>query len=139
MPNVYFDYGFFRSRVGSPLIPFLVGVCGRTGMKFSTVVRDRQARVQSTITMVKKGLHELGIHGEVTLRADGESALVDLLKAVAETRRPRTLVERGPRDDGKANGRAERAIRSVEEIARTLKADLECRLGNVVDPQSGIF
>ena len=139
MPKVYFDYGFFRSRIGAPLIPFLVGVCGRTGMKFSGVVRDRQARLQSTIAMVQKGLQDLGVFGEVTLRADGESTLLDILRAVAEQRRTRTIVERGPRDDGKANGRAERAIRSVEEITRTLKADLECRIGTAVDPQGGTF
>ena len=139
MPKVYFDYGFFRSRVGTPLVPFLVGICGRTGMKFAAVMHERQSRLASSVAIVKKGLHDLGLHGEVTLRADGESALLDLLKAVAETRRPRTLVERGPRDDGQANGRAERAVRSVEEITRTLKADLEVRIPNAVDPHSGVF
>ena len=96
-------------------------------------------RLASTITVVKKGLLDLGIHGEVTLRADGEAALLDLLRAVAEQRRPRTLVERGPRDDGQANGRGERAVRSVEEITRTLKADLEIRTSTPIDPHSGTF
>ena len=139
MPKVYFDYGFFRSRIGSKLVPFLVGVCGKIGMKFSAVVHDRQSRLSSSITIVKKGLHDLGIHGEVILRADGEAALLDLLRAVAEQRRPRTLVERGPCDDGQANGRGERAVRSVEEITRTLKADLEVRMSSAVDPHSGVF
>ena len=80
-PKVYFDYGFFRSRVSTPLVPFLVGVCKKTNMKFTSVVRDRRGRRPLTITQVKKGLSDLGIHGEITLRADGEAALLDLLRA----------------------------------------------------------
>ena len=81
----------------------------------------------------------MGIHGPAILRSDGENALGDLLRGVAETRRPQTLVERGPRVDAQANGRAERAVRSVEEQVRFVKSDLESRIGVGIDPSTGLF
>ena len=139
MAKVCFDYAFFRSRPGSPLIPVLVGVCKRTGLKMAGVVRDRYGRLPATIQMIEDGLRTMGHHGAVTLRSDGESALQDLLRNVAMRRRAITLVEHGPRGDGQANGLVERAIRSVEEHTRAIKRDLEQRLDADIDPQHNLF
>ena len=103
---------------------FLIGVCGRTSMRFGAVIFDRRGRNPVRAKLIKKGLHDVGAHGAVTLRSDGENALADLLHAVARERQAVTLVERGPRGDSQANGRTERSIRVAEEIVRVLRADL---------------
>ena len=48
-------------------------------------------------------------------------------------------MEFGPREDGQANGRAERAVRSVEETVRIGKRDLELRLDSPIDPTGSLF
>ena len=62
-----------------------------------------------------------------------------MLQRVAARRRAQTLVERGPRDDGQANGRAERAIRTAEDQTRALKLDFEKRSGVALRTTSALF
>ena len=38
-------------------------------------------------------------------------------------------IEHGPRDDGQAHGRAERSVRTIEELVRVQTTDLELRTG----------
>ena len=83
MHKVHFDYGFFRVQPSAPLVPFLIGVCGRTSMRFGAVIFDRRGRNPVSAKLIKKGLHDVGAHGAVTLRSDGENALADLPHAVA--------------------------------------------------------
>ena len=143
MIKVHFDYGFFRTQIGAPLVPFLVGVCGRTAMKFTSVIFDRRGKVPLSVRLVEKGLRDIGAHGAVVLRSDGESALSDLLHSVAANRRATTLIERGPRGDSQANGRAERSVRSVEEIVRVMRgiynAGVICRLIHTRGRLSGSY
>ena len=71
----------------------------------------------------------MGYLGRVTLRADQEPALVDLLRSIGRLRHDgHTILELATVEDSKSNGFAERAVRSVEEMVRTLKVDLERRL-----------
>ena len=51
----------------------------------------------------------------------------------------RTLLEHGPREDSQAHGRAERSVRTVEEIARVQLTDLEQRMGQPVDYRGNLF
>ena len=139
MPKVAFDYAVFRSRPGTRHVPVLVGVCKQTGLKMTAIVRDKHGKHPGTISSIERGLQEMGHFGPVTLRSDKEPALQDLLKNVAQRRRAATLVEHGPRDDGQANGLAERAIRSVEEHVRVLKRDFEERLSAPIDVQHPLF
>ena len=44
MHKVHFDYGFFRLRRAAKQVPFLVGVCARTGMKFGSIIFDRRGK-----------------------------------------------------------------------------------------------
>ena len=139
MSQVHFDYGFFRSRPHTPVVPFLVGVCRDTGMRLALVVRDRHGRHPETLQAVEQCLREMGHHGPLCLRSDGESALQDLLNGIALRRTSRTIVEKSPRGDSQANGRAERSIRSVEELTRVLKSDLEKRMDCALDPNGTVF
>ena len=68
--KVYFDYGFFRNRVGSGQVPFLVATCKRTAMKKAFVTQDRTGGMPATVRLVEQCLRELGHHGPVVLRSD---------------------------------------------------------------------
>ena len=94
-------------------------------MKSVFVNKDRSGDEPATIQHVVNLLKALGHHGAVALRADGEPALQEMFNKVAAAIGKRTIVEQGPRQDGQANGRAERAVRSIEEMVRVLKATWE--------------
>ena len=101
---------------------------------------DRTGGNPNTISLVLQGLQQLGLTGvELILRGDGDSSLMDLLSRVAELRRARTTVEHGPRDDGQAHGRAERTVRTIEELVRVQITDLERRTNQAVDHNSNLF
>ena len=76
---------------------------------------------------------------ELVLRGDGDSSLMDLLTRVAQLRRAKTIIEHGPRDDGQAHGRAERSVRTIEELVRVQLTDFEARTGESVDHLSNLF
>ena len=85
-------------------------------MKFAVMVADRAGKNPQTLALVMQGLRDLGLSGApLVLRGDGDSALMDLLTRVAELRGAKTILEHGPRDDGQAHGRAERAVKTIEE------------------------
>ena len=50
--KVYFDYGFFRNRVGSGQVPFIVATCKRTGLKKAFVCQDRTGAMPGTVRSV---------------------------------------------------------------------------------------
>ena len=64
---------------------------------------------------------------------------MDLLTRVAEMRGPTTVIEHGPRDDGQANGRAERAVKTMEELVRVQLTDLEERTQAPLDHKGNLF
>ena len=68
--------------------------------------------------------------------SDREPAVVSFLQEVA-TRRGAlgTVVEHFPVDESQANGRAERAVITFEELLRVRKFSLECRIGEKVSVQ----
>jgi len=76
--------------------------------------------------------HDWGLAGErITLRGDGERALVALRKRVATGRAGRTNPETTPRGDHQSNGAAEQAVRTARAHARTHMAALAQKLGLV--------
>ena len=114
-------------------MPFLAGVCRKSGMKMAVMLHNRTGADPTVVQTVARGLREMGHFGPVALRADGEAALLETLTAVATGRKSRTLVEKTQRGDSKGAGRAERAIRSIEEMVRVLKSDLEKRVCRGLD------
>ena len=103
------------------------------------IVRDETRTTYSHITSkgvnndwivarVLLDLDELG-HNEVTLKCDGEPALVQLLKKVKEKRVCNTLLEHPPAYDPQSNGTAEKAVQEFMEQVRAVKIALEQRLG----------
>ena len=79
-------------------------------------------------------------HGQVTLKSDQETAIVDVLREVANLRGSRgTLLEHSPAADSQSNGFIERGIRSVEEMTRVLLFDLSSRVGSPISVHSPVF
>ena len=81
----------------------------------------------------------MGHYGPVSLKSDQDSSLKELLKRVAEKRESRTILEEAKRSDSQSHGRAERAVRSIEEMTRVFKRDLEIRMGADLDIDSAMF
>ena len=103
------------------------------------MVKDRQGQNPRTIHWVIRTLKEMGHHGPVCLRSDGEPTIRFLLANVATSRRAITLLEHNPREDSQSNGRVERTVRSIEEIARILKSDVEKRIASGIELTSPLF
>ena len=87
-----------------------------------------------------RDLERLGHYGDIVLRSDGEPALVDLMKEIAKGRgNRRTVIEHSAPGDSQGNGFIERGVRSVEEMARVLKLDLEHRLTTRLEVTHPVF
>ena len=97
--KVLFDFAFFRPRLAAPSIPILVAISKRTGVRAACVVKDRQGQNPRTIHWVIRTLKEMGHHGPVCLRSDGEPTIRFLLANVATSRRAITLLEHNPCED----------------------------------------
>ena len=63
------------------------------------------------------------------MRSDGEPAIKDLFEKVASQRASQTLLEQSPVGDSRANGRAERAVQTMEKQVRVLKLAIEKNFG----------
>ena len=64
---------------------------------------------------------------------------MELLHNVAAQRDSPTMIRRSPPYDSRSNGRVERSVRSVEEISRVLKLDLESRAKGKLSVHTPLF
>ena len=65
---------------------------------------------------------------------------MDLFKSVAKDRgTSKTILETAPRSDSKANGEAENAVQSIEQMVRTLMVDLQERCGEKLYVEEAFF
>ena len=72
----------------------------------------------------------MGHNDNVVIITDQEASIIDLFKRVAKYRgTSKTILETAPRSDSKANGEAENAVHSIEQMARTYMVDLPARCG----------
>ena len=107
----------------------LVGRDRRTGVYFSHAVPHKGAGLEWVAQQMVRDVAKCGYYGRVILKGDQEPALQDLFEDVARRRGTApTVLECSAVGESQANGFAERAVRSIEEIVRTLKLDLESRL-----------
>ena len=76
----------------------------------------------------------------MVLRGDQEAAITDYITEVARKRYDQeTIIEHSPVDDSESNGRAERAVRSIEEFVRAFKRDPETRADCAVEASWAVF
>ena len=137
---VAYDYCFMRNAAGESCAPTLVAKDKRTKLLMSHVVPCKGADQEWVVAQALRDLDHLGHHGDLVLRSDGEPALLDLVREIAKGRgNRRSIIEHSPPGDSKGNGFIERGVRSVEEMTRTLKLDLERRLGARLEVNHGAF
>ena len=131
-PEFHFDYCFLRNRAGEKSLPVLVGKDRRTKCFLAHAVPGKGAKEDWIAKQVERDIKRFGYRGSVRvmIRSDGEPAIKTLMAEVARARGDApTMVENSPPSDSRANGTAERAVRSVEEQVRVLKIAFECNTG----------
>ena len=116
-----------------------MGIDQRTSRRFATLATNKQSNNRATIEQITLCLRRMGHRGSVEIQIDGEPSLVELMTSVAAQRDVPTLLRRSPAYDSQANGRVERCVRSIEEISRTLKLDLEQRIRKTISVKDEIF
>ena len=81
---------------------------------------------------VRKSIDRTG-NTDMTLKGDGEPALVQVMEDVKNKRSHRTMLDHPPAHDPQANGEAERAVQEVKGEMRTIKLGLEARIEEEID------
>ena len=134
-----FDYCFPGDELGYKLV-VLAGRERITGMYFATAVPTKGSIGRFAVDKAVDYVREVGDHeGRILVKTDQEPAIKtwvnDLIAARPEGR---TLVEESPVGSSGSNGRAERAVQTLEGQIRILLLSLEGRLGTSVDAQEPI-
>ena len=104
------------------------------------VVEQKGAGQRGAVSQLLKDLRKLGHHDKIVIRTDQEVSIVDLFKRVAKDRATsKTILETAPRRDTKANGEAENAVQSIEQMVRTIMVDLTERCGEDLSVEEAFF
>ena len=109
--------------------------CIHEGGEYGNVQGARgsdEGNVDMVAEKIKQDIEDMGHREEVTLKSDQEPALLDLVNAIGRVRGGVTHKEKAKARDSQSNGVAERAVQSVEGMVRTMKIDLEEKLGTQV-------
>ena len=76
----------------------------------------------------------------IVMKSDQENAIADLFRKYKDSQdRVEVMIEHSPIGDSQANGDAERAVRSVQGLGRTLKDALEVAIGAEVPASHDIM
>ena len=95
----------------------------------------------STIERIEENLKNLGYASiPIVIKGDQEPSIVAMQDQVAQGRRQgATIVENSPVGESSANGHVERSIRSVQGQLRTIKDNVEAKMGRKIRRDSNIF
>ena len=123
------DYAFTTAEdVGEDMCAVLVGYDHDSKGIWALAV-DQKGATRPSVKWVTNKIDESGCAGTaITLRSDQEESIIPLKKAVAVHRQAETVMLESPVRDSKANGAAERAVRTWAGQLRTLRHHLEHRL-----------
>ena len=140
IPQISFDFAFFREGRGTHTVPVLVGVDKDTACLFAYALPSKSGALPGWLpSEIERSIRDLGHHGSIILKGDRENSLVSILHQVARLRGGRTQIERNATADSQSNGRAERAVQSIEMMTRTFKLDLEARVSACVPVDIALF
>ena len=73
------------------------------------------------------------------MKSDNEPSIVALIKSVKDGWSGELMMEASPKKQSQSNGEVERAVQSVQGLARTLKDFLEQKSGLEIDPKSPLL
>ena len=140
IPVLSLDYAFLRVKAGGDYLTVVVMKDSNSRALASHVVPAKGAEVEWAAKQICRDIQRWGYHGRVILKSDQEPAIMAFLDSVARERSdiPTTL-EHSPVADSASNGGAERAVRSMEEMVRVYKFDLESRSKCTIDLNSPIM
>ena len=112
-----------------------------TNAVLAHVVPQKGTGFQWVATQLDRDVRKFGYHGRLVLKSDQEPAKVDLMKNLAKRRRTSgaTVLEHSKVYNSKSNGRAENAVRRVEEQVRTMKLALESAIRTELDVHHPVF
>ena len=131
VPLMGIDFFFLGDENSSGTIPAVVLKDYGTKAVFAHVIPAKGCEYEWTATQVVHDILKIG-YDTVILRSDQEPAISAFTEKVKELFGAGAQVEWAPRGDKNANGLAERAAQAVEGVARTLKLELEERLGRSI-------
>lgn len=131
IPEMHADYAFFRDRKGdkeNTATAFVAKDRGSGGYSANVVPR-KGAGGGFIVRQVERELPKCGHRKKVLLRTDGEHSIRDLAEKVADLRTGETVLEHSQKGDSRANGRAERAVQTIENHVRVTKMSTEGNVG----------
>ena len=104
------------------------------------VVEQKGAGQQGAVSQLLKDLRKMGHHDKNVIRTDQEVSIIDLFKRVAKDRgTSKTILETAPRSYTKANGEAENAVQSIEQMVRTYMVDVQERSGEDISVDDAFY
>ena len=104
------------------------------------MVEQKGAGQPGLVSQLLKDLRKMDHHDKIVIRTDQEASIVDLFKRVAKDRgTSKTILETAPRSDSKANGEAENAVQSIEQMLRTYMVDLQERCGEELSVDDTLY
>ena len=105
------------------------------------VGEQKGAGPQGAVSQLLKDLRNMCHYDKIVIRTDQEVSIVDLFKRVAKERgTSKTILETAPpRSDSKANGEAEHAVQSIEQMVRTYRVDLQERCGEELSVEDAFY
>ena len=116
VPEIHGDYAFFRDRPGEKdkTRTVLVAVDRKSAGICANVVPKNGAGGGFAVKQVHRDIRKFGHRHKTNLRSDGEPAIKSLFEKVACMRAQETFLENSPVGDSRANGRAGRAVQTIE-------------------------
>ena len=119
--------------------PVLVGYDHRSKGVWAMAV-DHKGPTDSSVKWITRKIDESGNAGtKVVIRSDQEESIIALKKAVTIRRQAETVLIESPVRDSRANGSAERTVRSWAAQVRTLRHHLETRIKTKVPKESPLM
>ena len=147
-PRVSFDYAFLGGGSDDASKgTVLVVLDEMTGEKYARLVPCKgvcdSGATDWVIQDVSRELQAWGYTGgdaqQLVLKSDGERSVVSLKEAVGRFHGGRAVPEQSARGESESNGAVERAARTVVELTRVLKEQVEGETGQELDAEAPIL
>ena len=110
----------------------------RTGTTWSSTVPRKGGGDAYSIRLAVDFLDGLGIQDGI-LRTDGEPSILDWAKQVKKAWKGKLVLEASARGSAESKGGIERSIQTIQGMVRTLKLDLEERLGTTLETTNPVL
>ena len=138
--TVSMDYMFAVPEEEDETMDAMLLIYDANRKNMSTLTVDKKGSSPAVVKWVMDRLLDAGYVGmQVTLKSDQEPAMVELKKEVGIRRAAETVMVESPVRESKSNGSVERAIRTWQGQFRTLRHQLEQRIGKKLKKGSAIM